>query len=97
MPVFDSQFSPSKIHEIRFLKNCGADDVCVPNLQVVASTPSKKYIFGSREHIDINIQIFNKREDAFESQCTIVLPQGVNYVKTFFTQGYSVFKTRSIY
>jgi hypothetical protein len=50
------------------------------------SRPSKKFIFDSRHHIDINIQIENRKEDAFETQCHISLPPGVDYVKTFFNQ-----------
>ncbi|CAF0823367.1 unnamed protein product [Brachionus calyciflorus] len=86
LPMFSSIKDSSKMHEIRFLRNCGTDDICIPNLQVAASTPTKKYIYGSQNYIDINIHVENTKEDAFESQCLITLPQGVNYVKAFITQ-----------
>lgn len=38
LPIFGSIHDSSKIHEIRFLRNCGSDDICVPDLQVTAST-----------------------------------------------------------
>jgi integrin alpha 8 len=83
MPMFNSIEDSSRIHEIRFLRNCGPDDICVPNLQVSASTPSKKFVYGSQGYIDLNIKIENAKEDAFEAQCHTTLPQGVNYVKAF--------------
>lgn len=52
--------------------------------------PSKKYVYGSRFNIDINVQVTNKKEDAFESQCILTLPYGVNYVKTFSSQNFAV-------
>ena len=47
---------------------------------------SKKYIYGSRENIDLVINIENSKEDAFEAQCHLTLPLGVDYVKAFFNQ-----------
>lgn len=47
---------------------------------------SKKYIYGSRQNIDLNINIENIKEDAFEAQCIITLPNGVDYVKAFTNQ-----------
>jgi hypothetical protein len=47
---------------------------------------SKKYIYGSRQNIDLNINIENIKEDAFEAQCIITLPVGVDYVKAFTNQ-----------
>lgn len=86
MPLFNNKEEISKIHEIRFLRNCGSDDICTPDLCVSATTPSKKYIYGSRYNIDLNIKIENKKEDAFEAQCHVILPYGVDYVKAFISQ-----------
>lgn len=89
-PMFSSLQDASKIHEIRFMRNCGPDDVCVPNLQVSASTTSKKYVYGSQNYIDLNIRVDNVREDAFEALCHITLPYGVNFVKAFLNTGIAV-------
>ena len=43
-------------------------------------------MYGSDENVDLNIQIDNRNEDAFEAQCHIVLPKGVDYVKAFTSQ-----------
>lgn len=83
-----------KIKQIRFLRNCGSDDICTPDLQVATSTPSKKYVYGSRYNIDLNIKIENRKEDAFEAQCHITLPYGVDYVKAFLSQNANVFHFR---
>jgi integrin alpha 8 len=80
-PIFNSLEEASGTHQVRFLRNCGSDDICVPDLQIRASTPSKKYIYGSRKNIDLNINIENRGDDAFEAQCIITLPFGVDYVK----------------
>ncbi len=55
-------------------------------LNIIILSPSKKYVYGSRYNIDLNIQIENSKEDAFEAQCHIVLPYGVDYVKAFLSQ-----------
>lgn len=52
--------------------------------------PSKKYVYGSRYNIDLNIKIENKKEDAFEAQCHVTLPYGVDYVKAFISQNINV-------
>jgi len=70
-------------HSIRFLRNCGADDVCTPDLQLAASSPSLSHVYGSDESIDLNVKVVNAGEDAFEAQCLITLPRGVDYVKAF--------------
>lgn len=82
-PLFKSQEVFSQVHEIRFLRNCGADDICKPDLSLYASSPSLTHVYGSTDHIDLNIKVLNELEDAFEAQCYITLPFGVDYVKAF--------------
>ena len=86
MPLFNSQEVISTLHEIRFLRNCGSDDICKPDLKLTASSPSLTYVYGSGENIDLNVKIGNGGEDAFEAQCHINLPHGVDYVKAFVSQ-----------
>lgn len=96
MPLFNSQEILTTTHEIRFLRNCGADDICKPDLQLSASSPSLTHVYGSGEHIDLNIKAANVGEDAFEAQCFITLPHGVDYVKAFVNQASSLQQTSSL-
>ena len=96
MPIFNgssnvSSESTSNEHDIRFLRNCGADDICTPNLMITsASSSAKSYVYGSRRSIDLFISVENAKEDAFEAQCQIVLPHGVDFVKAFVNQNTSL-------
>jgi hypothetical protein len=52
-------------------------------LKLTASSPSLSHLYGSDDAIDLNVKVLNAAEDAFEAQCIISLPRGVDYVKAF--------------
>jgi integrin alpha 8 len=90
-PNSNSTTATTNEHEIRFLRNCGADDICTPDLRLKsASSSAKTYVYGSRRNIDISVSVENVGEDAFESQCQITLPHGVDFVKAFLNQNSSL-------
>ena len=47
-------------------------------------------MYGSRRNIDIYVSVENAKEDAFEAQCHITLPHGVDFVKAFLTPNISL-------
>lgn len=61
-------------------KNCGPDNICVPDLVMTVHKNVEKYLLGSPQKLELNVKIENRGEDAFESVFHLQLPPGINYV-----------------
>ena len=59
-------------------KNCGEDNICVPNLAVEAST-SGAFQYGGQEKMEITAEIINNGEDAFNAMLYLQLPREINW------------------
>ena len=79
------------------LKDCGLDNVCIPNLMVAYNVSligkdkpnpvwfnmsSDKYLIGSEDKLELSMNITNQGEDAYEAALYVHLPQHVSYIKT---------------
>ncbi|VVC36327.1 Hypothetical protein CINCED_3A009292 [Cinara cedri] len=81
-PILDLEnelFAVSK-DSISIQKNCGIDNICIPDLQIFTPT-SKTYLLGSNEKLKIDVKVQNLGEDSFETTFDMTVPLGVNYVK----------------
>ncbi|XP_053374403.1 integrin alpha-8-like isoform X2 [Mercenaria mercenaria] len=63
-------------------KNCGPDNVCIPDLSVTALQTRDSYTLGEDEKIEVLVFVENRGEDAFESMLNISFPPGVTFYKT---------------
>lgn len=72
--------SPTKSDVLVIQKNCGADNVCVPDMQLTAKTNMERYVLGSGARLEIDVAVFNAAEDAFESTLYLTLPAEVDFV-----------------
>ncbi|XP_067127479.1 integrin alpha-PS2-like isoform X1 [Centruroides vittatus] len=61
-------------------KNCGKDNVCIPDLQISVSANMDVYMIGSRKRIDLDVTIVNTGEDAFETTMYLLMPLDINYI-----------------
>ncbi|CAH2086025.1 unnamed protein product [Euphydryas editha] len=80
-PVLDRTRSIERTDSLNIQKNCGPDNVCVPDLMMFVSTPTKIYVLGSGEDLHIDIKVENSGEDAFEAAYYLQIPPGVTYSK----------------
>lgn len=80
-PVLDQTRSNTHVDSLNIRKNCGSDNICVPDLRVVATSPTINYILGSGENINIDVKVENVLEEAFEAAYYLVIPAGVTYAK----------------
>ena len=55
-------------------KNCGSDNVCVPNL-VIKASGSEAFVYGGKDNMEITANIFNYGEDAFNARFYMQLPK----------------------
>ncbi|WAQ93469.1 ITA2-like protein [Mya arenaria] len=63
------------------MKNCGQDNVCIPDLTITAMHTHDSYTLGEEKELDILVFVTNKGEDAFESILNITVPEGVEFRK----------------
>nr|XP_031836147.1 integrin alpha-PS2 isoform X2 [Nomia melanderi] len=78
-PVLGSTTSRKDSLSIR--KNCGPDNVCIPDLQMNVSSNVLKYLLGSGKRLELDVLVQNMGEDAFESTYNLKLPTGIDYIK----------------
>lgn len=75
--------SPSVYKDsINIRKNCGSDDVCIPDLRLHVKSNVDKYLLGSGKKLELDVIVKNEGEDSFESMFYMKLPPGVTYFNT---------------
>lgn len=80
-PVLDQTRSIVAADSLNIQKNCGPDNICIPDLRMSATTPTVNYVLGSGENVNIDVKVENSAEDAFEAAYYLVIPKGVTYAK----------------
>ena len=78
-PILGSTTSRKDSLSIR--KNCGPDNVCIPDLQMNVTSNVQKYLLGSGKRLQLDVLVQNVGEDAFEATYNLKLPAGIDYVK----------------
>lgn len=61
-------------------KNCGDDNICIPDLQLSASASVEKYLLGSGQDFHLTVTVKNLGEDAYEAMFYLQLPPHVQYI-----------------
>lgn len=80
-PVIDENRGTVQRDSINIAKNCGKDNICIPDLRLDVKT-SESYLLGANESLVVDIYISNNGEDAFESNFFMTIPKGLNYKST---------------
>ncbi|KAJ3657596.1 hypothetical protein Zmor_009384 [Zophobas morio] len=79
VPVLDLNSPPSKKDSISIQKNCGDDNVCIPNLDVSVEPSVQEYYLDSGKKFFLDITVSNSGEDAFETTLEVKYPDGFYY------------------
>ncbi|XP_064455388.1 integrin alpha-PS2-like [Ornithodoros turicata] len=80
-PVLNGTKPSNITKQVHIKKNCGDDDVCVPDLHLLARPNMDEYLIGSTGNVELNVSIHNRGEDAFEAMMYVDFPSDLNYVK----------------
>ncbi|KAL4720669.1 hypothetical protein ACJJTC_001818 [Scirpophaga incertulas] len=80
-PVLDQTEKIEHTDSLNIPKNCGPDNVCIPDLKLAVTTPAVNYVLGSGENLYLDVKVENAGEDAFEAAFYMQLPANVTYAK----------------
>lgn len=80
-PVLNKSNLNNKLSKVATIqKNCGSDNVCVPDLKLEMSPNLVEYTIGSNEKLVMNVSVKNNGEDAFESMFYLNMPMAINFI-----------------
>uniref|UniRef100_A0A182Q008 Integrin alpha-2 domain-containing protein n=1 Tax=Anopheles farauti TaxID=69004 RepID=A0A182Q008_9DIPT len=77
-PVLDHNRGTVQRDSINIQKNCGPDNVCVPDLRMEVKSVDN-YLLGSNNLLSVEVLITNRGEDAFEAGFYLVVPTGLDF------------------
>lgn len=79
-PVIDQNRGTTARDSINIQKNCGPDNVCIPDLRLDVKSIDT-YLLGSKDLLTFEIKVANYGEDAFEAGFFMSVPEGMNFRK----------------
>ncbi|GFS58279.1 integrin alpha-PS2 [Trichonephila inaurata madagascariensis] len=79
-PILNLNVPTAASNELNIEKNCGKDDICIPDLQLLAASNMDQYSIGTKKRLELDMTIRNAGEDAFESMLYVTMPLDVNYI-----------------
>lgn len=79
-PVIDQNLGVVQRDSINIQKNCGPDNVCIPDLHLEVQS-NDTHLLGSDDLLEFDVKVKNLGEDAFESSFFMNVPQGMNFRK----------------
>lgn len=78
-----NQPSANKMSKVAMIqRNCGPDNVCLPDLKLNMEANLDSYTIGSKDKIILNVTVKNQGEDAFESMFFLTMPMDIDFIKT---------------
>ncbi|XP_052258576.1 integrin alpha-8-like isoform X2 [Dreissena polymorpha] len=80
-PILNQRIPTTVRAEASIMKNCGPDNVCIPDLRISATQTLDYYTLGEEKEVEILVFIENRGEDAFEAMLNITFPEGVTFNK----------------
>lgn len=79
-PVIDQNRGTIERDSINIQKNCGPDNVCIPDLRLEVKSVDT-YLLGSKDLLVFDVKVSNFGEDAFEAGFFMSVPDGMNFRK----------------
>lgn len=79
-PIIDQNRGTTERDSINIQKNCGSDNVCIPDLRLEVKSVDT-YLLGSKDLLVFDVKVSNVGEDAFEAGFFMTVPDGMNFRK----------------
>ncbi|XP_069683383.1 integrin alpha-PS2 isoform X1 [Periplaneta americana] len=80
VPILDQSQDAVRRDSISIQKNCGPDNICIPDLQLSVTPGVKRYLVGTGERLVLDVVVENQGEDSFETTFMMGVPPGINYI-----------------
>lgn len=78
-PVLNKSVANKMNREASIQKNCGPDNLCVPDLQLTMSSRTNQYTIGTSDRIILDVSVKNQGEEAYESMFYLTMPMAINF------------------
>uniref|UniRef100_A0A1I8B8M8 Integrin_alpha2 domain-containing protein n=1 Tax=Meloidogyne hapla TaxID=6305 RepID=A0A1I8B8M8_MELHA len=79
-PAVDTTLVEGLDTELIIEKDCGEDNICVPDLHITARPANDKFTIGALDQtLILNVSVENKGEDSYLTQYTVSIPPGFEY------------------
>lgn len=79
-PAVDTTLGDSLDTELIIEKDCGEDNVCIPDLHINAQPAKEKFTVGTLDQtLTLNVTVENKGEDSYLTQYFVTIPPGFEY------------------
>lgn len=78
-PVLNRAGANKLSKAVSIQKNCGQDNICVPDLKLTVNPNIEQYTIGSNEKLVLDVTVKNNGEDAFESMFYLTMPMTINF------------------
>ncbi|CAL4083658.1 unnamed protein product [Meganyctiphanes norvegica] len=88
-PILNQREKASLSDSITIQKNCGKDNVCIPDLTLVFTAPDS-IVIGMNQQLEVDVRVRNDGEDAFGSRVYVSVPRGLLYNKYILKDNTSV-------
>ncbi|XP_078703899.1 integrin alpha-8-like isoform X3 [Branchiostoma floridae x Branchiostoma belcheri] len=82
LPILNLNQPSRRTKQVNILKDCGADNICVPDLKVFVSMQGTDIVVGSDKQLLMDVVVENHGEGAYEALLSVMLPEGVDFVGT---------------
>lgn len=79
-PVIDKNLGTLQRDSINIQKNCGPDNICIPDLRLEVHS-NDTHLIGSDDLLEFDVKVLNLGEDAFESGFFMTVPKGMTFRK----------------
>lgn len=80
-PILNMRIPTMVQAEAHISKNCGDDEICIPDLRITAMHTRDSYTLGEDKKLEILVFIENRGEEAYESMLNITFPPGVSFYR----------------
>ncbi|XP_035689663.1 integrin alpha-5-like [Branchiostoma floridae] len=82
LPILNMNQPSRRTRQVNILKDCGPDNICVPDLKVFVSMQGTEIVVGSDKQLLMDVVVENAGEGAYEALLSVMLPEGVDFVGT---------------
>ncbi|KAK4875830.1 hypothetical protein RN001_012252 [Aquatica leii] len=79
IPILDESKSTAVNDSVIIYKNCGLDNVCIPDLRLHVNQQIDGYVYEFGKALEFLVEVTNHAEDAYNAKFFLHLPKGIGF------------------